>query len=402
MGAASPQNQSLKDSPAYKQLIQDFSKEKKKGSLACFLLNQKAFGVLGALPIIKSTSFFRTDSIRAKLLLDQTVMIGGHLVSTPQKLGILVKHSLSKGFLKDKKVIDFQFDFIDFTKIASSKNGLSIRSLRLNHMQGKKVVHLSSLFHVDDFWNTLRKPGFLSVERLLTWSLGSGSKETQLYSFKKVLQPHLKGNISVVLPEPAYITFPPSFDSLDFIISVGVKKRGASVLKKNIEKYLKKFFKLPQMKVKKENSQLWEVTWTDRTQSRQRQRKRQLSKNKNPPLTPPRVTKSFFLFISDKDEELTITSQKKYLSMISRSSKHKNKKSNVIKANRNILSANAKETSGIVLIDLANIYSLLQKSQIGLMFPQYIDYLKYTNKIVIHSFQRGDDIYSELGLSLKP
>ena len=370
---------SLKNSMDYKAIQKDFPTSKIR--LGVFLLTRNFFRFTENLQML--SSFFNLNSPKTSMILKQTVRFGGEITANSKKNKISFKHSLKEKFLKDKKIINFQFSFLETN---SPKKLMSLGSLstdRVNTDSNNKILHISGIFNTSEMQSIPPVLEFFGKSRLFL-------EKNHLIELKNNIKNYLKGNISLVLFSPQDIIFPPDLKTIDFIMTFGINKNSVSILKKSLERVIRKMFRSNEVIIKKEGLALWKITRLKNFKDKPKD-----SNRRSLPRENSKRSVSFFFYL--KKGEFVVVSDKKYLSILN---SDKNSK-NIIRKNKKYLSGSAKETSGLVLIELKNIYRLLSRSQLGMMFPQYIDYLKNTDKIIIHSFQKKDDVYYDFGIFLK-
>ena len=357
----------LSKSEAYQLFAKNFSTPK-KGRLGRFFATNEIFVFLKQVPWIP---YFKISHLPMKMILANTRFIGGEVISHSKQFSLLMKHAFKKDFFKknDKKMIDFQLDFLDAKANLSS---LNMGSLKLDHNTSKKVLHLSGLFHPERIWYYLNRAYFLNLGSILPVR---GVAQT----FKPIFQPHLKGNISIIVLGLLPGRFSLSLKDMDFVGSLGLKSGSADKIKKNLERKLRTAFTRYRLRLTKEKTKnqydLWGIQWNESI------RRQNI------------LRKFYILFYKD---QLNIFSSRKNIARFLGSTG-----SDIIQQNQTILSAGSKESSGIILVDIDRIYQLVSKSNLGALFPQYVGYIKELKNLVVHSFQKENSVFSELKLIIK-
>ena len=354
----------LINSEIYKLFIKYLKKN--KGHLASFLATPSIFSSMSQLSWFP---FFKLNTSNTKIILKNTKLIHGEISVNSDGFNLSMRHLLQKKFLKkdDKKMIDFQLDFI--TK--SDKNALEIGSLKLDKSENHKMLHLTGIFNPQYLWAYLDKIPFLNLAKLLPLK-----RPSRL--LKKIFASSIRGNVSIIImrPLPGRLSF--NLHDTDFIASIGLKKETQKKIKAKLEKFLKNSFKRYGFQLRKDNhdkQRLWELTWSERV-------KKQILPRK--------------LYVFFHDDTLSIVSTKKSIGNFL-----DNQGDDVIEQNSDILSAGKQETSGLILFDVDQIYRFVSKSSLGLLFPQYVGYIKNIKSLIFHSFQKNDTIFSEFKVRLK-
>ena len=357
----------LRKSEAYQLFAKSFSIPK-KGRLGIFFATNEIFSLLKQVPWIP---YFKISHPPMNMILANTRFIGGEINSHSKQFSLLMRHALKKDFFKknDKKMIDFQLDFLDHK---AGLNPLGLGSLKLDHNTNKKALHLSGLFHPERIWSYLDRAYFLNLGRILPVR---GAAQT----FKPIFQPHLKGNISIIVWGLLPGRFSLSLKDMDFVGSLGLKSGSADKIKKNLERKLKTAFTRYRLRLTKEKIKnqydLWGIQWSESI------RRQNI------------LRKFYILFYKD---QFNIFSGRKNIARFLGS-----KGPDIIQQNKATLSAGSKESSGVILVDIDRIYQLVSKSNLGMLFPQYVGYIKELKDLVIHSFQKENSVFSELKLIIK-
>ncbi len=350
------------------QLFKKESSVKRKGHLASFFANS---GLFNYIKKIRWFPFFKSYTPKTKLLLANTKLISGEVAVTSNQFNLSIQHLFETTFLEqgDKQIFDFELDFF---KKKQGDYSVKIGSLKLDKNTDKKILHFTGLFNPKYIWHYQNKIPFINLYKIFP-------KNKIAQPLKKMLQFYLRGNISIIIIKPLAQRLPLHLQDTHFIANIGLKQILSKKTKKRLEYLLQKMltnYKFQFIKETYKNKHdLWKFHWNERI-------KGQI------------ISKTFFLLFHNA--QLSILSKRENIDKVLN-----NSGKNVIKKHNNILSANTQESSGLILVDVNQLYDIINKSGLGALFPQYLSYIRRVKTLLIHSFQRKNSVFSEFKIILQ-